>query len=406
MVAVPRPGRTPPGHEVRLEYRPVRCNFFPIDVESGKYIALARSGGMPKWRVRLIAVYKLPQAVGAYENTSRRNPGWTAPRYSPGAGEGEVVSVNRATDTPQVPTVPSVNLRKSVATLTAGDLASLRAAFVAVMGISDERGYQYFAGIHGLPLPGYCVHHDAAGVLGNLPVGPLFLPWHRAYLYFFEQALQDQVAGVTLPWWDWTTDPAQPSVIPDAYASQTVNGQANPLYQGPIIAIPDAQWETAVGSSTQGERQQLLQDTGVDPGPLPAVTFRQPGVLAPSPDALPTATDVQNALNASNFVDFSQMVEQIHDSVHVWVGGTMSEIPVAAYDPLFYAHHTMIDRLWWLWQLKNPGADPPAGYLTSALPPFAGPAAVVGGTLDANSLGYEYALAEIPIEASTQEAAS
>ena len=213
MVAVPRPGRTPPGHEVRLEYRPVRCNFFPIDVESGKYIALARSGGMPKWRVRLIAVYKLPQAVGAYENTSRRNPGWTAPRYSPGAGEGEVVSVNRATDTPQVPTVPSVNLRKSVATLTAGDLASLRAAFVAVMGISDERGYQYFAGIHGLPLPGYCVHHDAAGVLGNLPVGPLFLPWHRAYLYFFEQALQDQVAGVTLPWWDWTTDPAQPALI-------------------------------------------------------------------------------------------------------------------------------------------------------------------------------------------------
>jgi tyrosinase len=311
------------------------------------------------------------------------------------------MSVNTGTGTPQVAAVPSVNLRKSVATLTSADLASLRAAFSAVMGISDERGYQYFAGIHGLPLPGYCVHNDAAGVLGNLQVGPLFLPWHRAYLYFFEQALQDQVAGISLPWWDWTTDPAQPSVIPDAYASPTASGQANPLYQGPIVAIPDAQWE---GNS--GARSAIISGTGVDPGPLPAVTFRQPGQLTSAPEALPTATDVQNALNASSFVDFSQQVEQIHNAVHVWVGGTMSEIPVAAYDPLFYAHHTMIDRLWWLWQLQNPGADPPAQYLNSALPPFAGPAAVVGGTLDANSLGYEYSLAEVAIEASTQEPAS
>jgi hypothetical protein len=35
----------------------------------------------------------------------------------------------------------------------------------------DERGYQHFAGIHGLPLPAYCTHDS-----------PLSLPWHRAYL--------------------------------------------------------------------------------------------------------------------------------------------------------------------------------------------------------------------------------
>jgi tyrosinase len=30
-----------------------------------------------------------------------------------------------------------------------------------------------------------------------------FLPWHRIYLYEFEQALQDRVPGVTLPYWDF-----------------------------------------------------------------------------------------------------------------------------------------------------------------------------------------------------------
>ena len=307
---------------------------------------------------------------------------------------GDVGLTNQQTDSAQPTVVPSVRLRKSVATLTDADLAGLRAALVAMQGISDERGYQHYAGIHGLPLPGYCVHNDAAGILGNLHVGPLFLPWHRAYLYFFELALQDagQDTTVTLPWWDWTTDPAQPSEIPAAYATESVNGQPNPLFQGPIIAIPDSQWEAA--------RETLTQDTGTDPGPLPAVTFRQPGALPAAPPGLPTPKDVNAALSAANFVDFSQRVEQIHNRVHVWVGGTMSEIPVAAYDPLFYAHHTMIDRLWWLWQLQHPGADPPAQYLNTPQPPF--PSLTTGGTLNINSLGYEYALAKVPLNPAAQ----
>jgi tyrosinase len=291
-------------------------------------------------------------------------------------------------------------LRKDITMLTEAELASLRAALTAMEGISDERGYQYWAGIHGLPLPGYCVHSDAAGVLGNLPVGPLFLPWHRAYLYFFELALQDQdpTHSVTLPWWNWITDPSQPSEIPAAYASETAaNGQPNPLFQGPIADIPNSQWE----GGGSGARQSLLQQTGIDPGPLPAVTFRQPGVLSIAPPALPTAKDVQDALSAPNFIDFSQAVEQIHNNVHVWVGGTMGEIPVASYDPLFYAHHAMIDRLWWLWQLQHPGAAPPARYLNAPMPPF--PALTVSGTLDINALGYEYAVAEVPLEALSQE---
>ena len=37
-----------------------------------------------------------------------------------------------------------------------------------------------------------------------------FLPWHRIYLYEFEQALQDVCPGVTLPYWDWTMPQYRP----------------------------------------------------------------------------------------------------------------------------------------------------------------------------------------------------
>jgi len=223
--------------------------------------------------------------------------------------------------------------------------------------IDDDRGFAYLAGIHGLPLPISCQHHN-----------PLFLPWHRAYLYLFEEAMQDQVAGVTLPWWDYFAggDPA----IPDAYAQEQVDGAANPLAHGPVRGIPQEQWDR------------------IERGPMPDVTSRTPGDLAPFPDR----SDLDQALAAPTFLDFTNFVEGFHDNVHVWVGGTMSEIPVAAFDPVFWAHHCMIDRLWYLWQLAHPGGDPPRSIMGRALQPFP---MTVADTLSINALGYEYAAAEV-----------
>jgi tyrosinase len=69
---------------------------------------------------------------------------------------------------------------KSLTTLGATELSDLQDAFAAVYGLRDDRGYTFYAGLHGLPLPEYCQHDTL-----------LFLPWHRAYLCFFERALTD-----------------------------------------------------------------------------------------------------------------------------------------------------------------------------------------------------------------------
>ena len=78
---------------------------------------------------------------------------------------------------------------------------------------------------------------------------------------------------------------------------------------------------------------------------------------------------------------------------------TWALIPVAAFDPIFYAHHTMIDRLWYLWQVQEwRRTTSLPNYLNEVLAPFG---ATVKQVLDINALGYEYAsssAAAVPVE--------
>ena len=244
--------------------------------------------------------------------------------------------------------VVALRHRRNARMLTAKQLADLRAAFTAAQAISDDRGYQAQAGIHGLPLPVSCTHNS-----------PLFLPCHRAYLYFFEKALQDRVKGVTLTWWNWTTH--HDEGLPKAFTrAKAPDGSPNSLRSSPI------------------------QKSGRAGGP--ARTFREPG--QPGAPPLPSPQRVERVLRRSDFMDFQSAVEDIHNGIHVWVGGTMGSVPTSAYDPIFWAHHTMIDRLWRLWQLRHPNGGPPASLLHRALPPFG---MTVRDTLDTDALGYDYA---------------
>ncbi|MGA2012479.1 MAG: tyrosinase family protein [Solirubrobacteraceae bacterium] len=258
---------------------------------------------------------------------------------------------------PQHPAEP-VRHRLNIDAMTADQLGAFRHAMSASMGIRDDRGYMDQAGIHGLPLPISCdVAHGR----------PVFLPWHRAYLYFFELTLRDRVPGVTLPWWDWTTRRS----IPGAYGEREVDGERNPLFSA----------EVDPKAIAQGVR------SGDDKAPW---TVRYPG--QPGSPPLPSAQDIEFVLALPAFSDFTHQLEQLHNNVHVWVGGRnghMGDIPFAAFDPIFWAHHAMIDRVWRMWQLRHPQASMPASLLRESLPPFH---MTVEQTLDPNSLGYDYAV--------------
>jgi tyrosinase len=255
---------------------------------------------------------------------------------------------------PILPT-PRVRHRKSVEKLQPEQLQALRDGFDAIKKLRDTNGFWFWAELHGVP-KNKCEHSPSTGY------DNLFLPWHRAYLYRLELALQTKVPGATLPWWDWPSSRSG-SGVPAAY--EDLANALNPL------ASADFPPQVA----------QLLAKEG-----MPGATWREPG----DPSRLPSKPEVDKILELESFDDFSRMLEvQLHNRVHGWVGGAMGIVAIAAYDPLFWAHHTMVDRLWDLWQVLHSSRGPRPGIWGKIL--RGGLDLTVGDVLDTHALGYDYA---------------
>ena len=107
-------------------------------------------------------------------------------------------------------------------------LNDFRNAMAAFQAIRDHRGYDFISGFHGYP-GAWCWH--SAGGVDNSAQFPgqyyAFLPWHRAYLKWFEDHLLDHNPNISLPYWDWTSVTSHQEGIPNAYRSTP--GGANPL---------------------------------------------------------------------------------------------------------------------------------------------------------------------------------
>lgn len=267
-------------------------------------------------------------------------------------------------------------IRKSVRNLSIEELANLRFALYNMMSINDNRGYRYLAGFHGIP-QNKCNHAESE--TRSDPNFRLFLPWHRAYLYWFELYLQDALndLSIAVPWWDWTSAYSRTQGIPRAFSDQTINDLTNPLYTF-HVNLPD--WVNL---------EPFISQTGC-PKSRSYDTHREPGM----PSQLPAPEEIESLLNLSDYGDFSDGLEDIHNRIHGWIGGRcgdMSYVPFAAYDPIFWSHHSMIDRIFWLWQLR-PGHSLPLGLYDEVLDPFN---LTIRQVLNIYQLGYDYASQQV-----------
>jgi tyrosinase len=205
-------------------------------------------------------------------------------------------------------------VRRSLATLTPTDpiIETYRDAVAAMKALpaTDGRSWQAQSQIHN----NHCPH-------GNW----FFLPWHRAYLNYFEAICRNLTgnADFALPYWDWTADAHVPAPFWGATANAlfhagrtaTAASTANPL----LVGRPEI-------DDILDETDFLLFGSGV------ATMQRQVSV-------------------------YGRLEGTPHNHVHGFVGGDMGTY-VSPLDPIFWMHHNMIECLWVEWNLVRQNANP------------------------------------------------
>ena len=191
--------------------------------------------------------------------------------------------------------------------------------------------------------------------------GPMFFPWHREFLRRFENDLRS-VSGdpsICLPYWDFSHDqaPADPGYpfIDDFLGGNGVG--ASHVVQTGVFAQANG-WNLNLGSSTALLRQFATAEGGIAPT-LPAhssITGALAETTYDSPDfnwGVPGANSFRNLVEG--WVGPEANVN-IHNRVHVWVGGSM--LPsTSPNDPVFFLNHAKEDELWAVWIQKHPGVS-------------------------------------------------
>jgi len=59
---------------------------------------------------------------------------------------------------------------------------------------------------------------------------------------------------------------------------------------------------------------------------------------------------------------------ELHNRLHVYVGGTMADIVISSNDPIFYLHHSNVDRMYETWLQKYDGPYEPRSFSYEVTP--------------------------------------
>lgn len=301
-----------------------------------------------------------------------------------------------------------MNIRKSIKSLTDEE----KKAFVdALLTLKKKGRYdEYVHFHHAVMIPTILSYEPKDAIYRNgAHRGPSFLPWHREFLMQVEADLQSIDASITIPYWDWTADAA----LPDAHEAAIWSGD----FMGGNGVESDG-WRVGTGP--------FAYSTGNWPIPQhhggPAL-LRRFGFIVPT---LPTTEDLAMAMretlydtpnyNSSPFtIGFRNRLEgwvtqradsrvrfpgsQLHNRVHLWVGGSM--VPMTSpNDPVFFLHHCFVDKVWADWQAlqQRENAEgsphyapleegPPGHNIDDTLKPWQ---RTIRQVLDISQLGYSY----------------
>jgi hypothetical protein len=227
-------------------------------------------------------------------------------------------------------------VRKNIDSLTSQELADYEHAFSKLLEISANDplsidGYTYFEQLHDGEL-GPCEHKNDT-----------FMPWHRAHLFLFEEALRrsdpPRTNTVTLPYWDWSALPSGHR-YPKAFENTTSVlfhefRNDTPICRtagaGGCQSLPFPRTELEAGVlrvarwSTRDRQQSHLTFGGHEGG--------------------------EQDCSSQFGLGFGALEQPAHNTMHdAYISGDMAQPPFAALDPIFFSFHCYLDLLWAQWQ--------------------------------------------------------
>lgn len=173
----------------------------------------------------------------------------------------------------------------------------------------------------------------------------IFFPWHRFYLYFHEKILGKLIGDETfaLPFWNW--DAPAGMRIPKIYinpSSSLYDKLRDAKHQPPTLI--DLDYDLQDPSFTPDEQidhnLKIMYRQVVANGKTAQLFMGAPYRAGDEPN--PGAGSLENVP---------------HGTVHVWTGDRnqpnredMGILYSASRDPIFYAHHSNVDRMWNVWK--------------------------------------------------------
>ncbi len=180
---------------------------------------------------------------------------------------------------------------------------------------------------------------------------PAFLPWHREFMNRFEDQIRTYDPLISVPYWDWTTDPRDGSLIsatPGAgFFGMDVGRVGFPFEFLDFVGDPS----TSNWFDNDDPSNQHLNNA--DP---PQVLNRSAATGVP-PLVQPDAA----VLSVPDFIDFSDLLfsDAHHATAHGYLAASGGEIGTfrSPADPMFFLIHSNCDRLWATWQNADPSGN-------------------------------------------------
>ncbi len=242
------------------------------------------------------------------------------------------------------------------------DLDAMARAFKIMrsMTCEDSRSWYYQGAIHNIPkeiiganklCPGYETENDKLFAWGDCTHTKTeasslhFLLWHRMYTWHLEQIIRELSgkADFALPYWNYGSDVLSDNQLPtqfvDKKGSLYASARLSLLNNGKPIAdttVADIKEELGRLATTEG----FAWEEG----------FSQQ--LEAAPHGL-----LHDYIGADGVELFYNPIFQKEMS------GLMANVPSAGFDPVFWLHHSMIDRIWTQWDQSEYGERPTLKHL-------------------------------------------